>query len=53
MRAELKKIKQHKLWLKDEIEKNKTLIKKSQENKISNQKNKNRIKNNNIWQVVI
>jgi hypothetical protein len=44
MRAELKKIKQHKLWLNDEIENNKTLIKKSQENKIRNQKNKNRIK---------
>jgi len=33
IRAELKKIKQHKLWLKDKIENNKTLIKKSQEKK--------------------
>jgi len=33
MRAELKKIKQHKLWLKDEIEKNKTLIKKAKKTK--------------------
>jgi len=33
MRAELKKIKQHKLWLKDEIENNKTLIKKAKKTK--------------------
>ena len=33
MRVGLKKIKQHKLWLNDEIENNKTLIKKAKQKK--------------------
>jgi septal ring factor EnvC (AmiA/AmiB activator) len=52
MRAKLKKIKQHKLWLNDEIENNKTLTKELRK-KIINQKNKDRIGENNIWQIVI
>jgi len=52
MRAKLKKIKQHKLWLNDEIENNETLTKELRK-KIINQKNKDRIGENNIWQFVI
>lgn len=39
MRAKLKKIKQHKLWLKDEIQNNKNVTKEPKK-KIKNQKNK-------------
>jgi hypothetical protein len=52
MRAKLKKIKQHKLWLNDEIENNETLANELRK-KIINQKNKDRIGENNIWQFVI
>jgi hypothetical protein len=51
IRIKLKKIK-HEFWLKDKIENNKTLTKVSRK-KIRNQKNKDRSKTNNIWQVVI
>jgi len=51
MRAKLKK-KQNKLWLKDEIEKNKTLTQ-NQGNKLEIKKTKTKLKKNNIWQIVI
>jgi len=46
MRAKLKK-KQNKLWLKDEIEKNKTLTQ-NQGNKLEIKKTKTKLKKNNI-----
>jgi hypothetical protein len=46
MRAKLKTIKQHKLWLKDKIE-NQQNFNKEPRKKIKNQKNKDRIGKNN------
>jgi len=52
MKAKLQKKKKHKLWLKKEIEYDKTLTK-DLKVKMTNQKNNDWIEENNIWQIII
>jgi len=53
MRAKLKTIKKHKLWLKDVIESQQNFNRRVNRKKIRNQKNKDLIGKHNIWQIVI